>query len=355
MFYISTIQGGGAARVMVNLANAFYKSGEQIHFVMNFTAEHDYELCKGIERYVLDNNTRAKKYLHRTINRIVGLRKLIKSIKPDICVSFMKENNYRLVAANLGLQPKTIVSVRNDPNRTYGNGVRRLFSYIILGLSDGIVFQTTDAQVYFPSFIRKKSAVIMNEVSDSFFVQSEHYGSYFLAAGRLSRQKNYPMLLEAFKKVCDHHPDIKLKIFGEGKLLGQLKQMSERLRLNSNVFFEGFSGDMKQVYSDAICLLLTSDYEGIPNTMLEALASSVPVISTDCPCGGPRMIIQNDKNGYLVPVGDTEAFAYAIEKVVTDKSHHTKLKQGAYNTAQLFRSDIILAKWNDFLNKTITS
>ena len=93
MFYISTIQGGGAARVMVNLANAFYKSGEQIHFVMNFTAEHDYELCKGIERYVLDNNTRAKKYLHRTINRIVGLRKLIKSIKPDICVSFMDDKH----------------------------------------------------------------------------------------------------------------------------------------------------------------------------------------------------------------------------------------------------------------------
>ena len=355
LFYISTIQGGGAARVMVNLANSFFKNGEQVYFVINLSTDHDYELFKGIDCFVLDQKDRTKNKLRRTIDRVTGLRKLIKSIKPDICVSFMKENNYRLLVANIGLQPKTIVSVRNDPKKVYGKGIKRLFSYVVLGLSDGIVFQTDDAKDYFPSFIRKKSEVIMNEVSDSFYSKNTNHGSYFLAAGRLSKQKNYPMLLEAFKIACDHHPDIKLKIYGEGKLLVQLKQLSESLNISSNVSFEGFSNDMMSVYSDAICLLLSSDYEGVPNTMLESLAASVPVISTDCPCGGPRMIIQNSINGYLVPLGDSEAFADAIEKVINDVSLHEILKQGAYNTAQQYRADKIHAKWNVYFHKIIAS
>ena len=353
-FYISTIQGGGAARVMVNLANSFHKNGENVHFAVNFITEHDYELRKGIKQYVIDRDA-INNPIQRNIHRIASLRRQIKITNPDICISFMKENNYRLVLSALGLRTRTIVSVRNDPNRVYGSGLKQLVSFFMLGLSDGIVFQTKDAQDYFPKYIKSKSVVIMNEVDDSFYVQSDHLGSYFLAAGRLSKQKNYPMLLTAFKIVCDRHPNVKLKIYGEGKLQDQLQQLTRELDLLSNVSFEGFSDNMMSVYSDAICLLLSSDYEGIPNTVLEALASSVPVISTDCPCGGPRMLIRNDQNGYLVPVGDANAFAEAIEKIVMNEEHLIQLKRGAFESAQLYRSVKIHSEWNKYIRDTIIS
>ncbi len=148
-----------------------------------------------------------------------------------------------------------------------------------------------------------------------------------------------------------YRPDEVLRIYGDGRLREELEALVDKLGIADSVEFVGVTSDMPSVYKDARLLVMTSDYEGMPNAMLEALASSVPVISTDCPCGGPRMIIKDGINGYLVPVGDVESLIN-IWRNISDNDL-AKLKKGAYESAQRFKSDSVLKEWLDYLSEIL--
>lgn len=349
LFYISTIRGGGAARVMVNIANGLYKKGFDICFVTNFRTDHEYQLSNNIHRLNLEETERKDNILIKNMHRIAGLRKIICEEKPAVSISFMGENNFRLIPAAFGLPTKTILSVRNDPNKEYGRKGNKTLANLLFAKADGIVFQTEEARAFFSKRIQKKSRIIFNQVDDRFFQRNFENGKYIVACGRLSKQKNYPMMLQAFSKVLKFYPNEKLLIYGEGELREELENLKNDLGIDNAVEFMGFSTNMPEVYRGAKMLIMTSDYEGMPNAMLEALASSVPVISTDCPCGGPRIIIRNKINGYLVPVGDADAFAETISTVLADSSLLKRLKEGACESSQQFQADYIINDWLNYI------
>ena len=351
LFYISTIRGGGAARVMVNITNGLVEKGYEICFVTNFPADHEYELARSIRRISLEEVESKKNVVSKNLKRIRGLRRVIRSEQPDVSIAFMGENNFRLILASRGLSTKTIVSVRNDPAREYaGKGQKKLANFLF-SKADGIVFQTEDARRQFPEKIQKKSKIIFNQVDEKFFNIKKSDGQYILACGRLSKQKNYPMMLRAFSAVLKEYPNEELRIYGEGDLKEELVSLAKKLGINKSVHFMGFSTDMLEVYKNAKLLLMSSDYEGMPNVLLEAMASSVPVISTDCPCGGPRAIVSNGENGYLVQVNDAGAMANSIITLLGDDTIANSFSRNARESADDYRPKRIIQQWEEYIVK----
>ena len=353
LFYISTIKGGGAARVMVNIANGMVREGHEIVFVTNFPAEHEYILDSKISRHILEVSESRSNMLVKNFTRIKALKKVIKETSPDVSIAFMRENNFRLIMA-AGKKTKTIVSVRNDPAKEYPNKFSKILAEILYKKAAGVVFQTEDAKKAFSPKVQSRSSIIFNQVDEKFFDDNKEPGDYIIACGRLSKQKNYPMMLRGFSEAVKTHKDEKLRIYGEGNLKDQLTDLVKDLNIENNVEFMGFSTDMKSVYKSAKLLVMTSDYEGMPNAVLEALASSVPVISTDCPCGGPRMIIKEGQNGYLVRTGDDKELSDKLNKFLDLSDAKTKeMRSNAYETGKMFSPPVILKEWTEMIGRVI--
>ena len=138
------------------------------------------------------------------------------------------------------------------------------------------------------------------------------------AVGRLIKEKNYPMMIEAFGVVCKKHPEYKLCIYGEGYLHDLLAEQINRLGLGENVKLLGFHDNIYEILSCATLFVMTSDFEGFPNVLIEAMALGLPAVSTDFPSGVAREYIENGKTGWVVEKGDTSALINAIESIICD-------------------------------------
>ena len=171
--------------------------------------------------------------------------------------------------------------------------------------------------------------------------------------GRLCEQKNHALLIDAFAKVSDKHPDVNLLIYGIGPLEDAIKEQISRLELSKRVLLMGLSQHSNEVLSSAKCFILSSDYEGMPNALLEALAVGVPSISTDCPCGGPRCIIENGVNGFLTPVGDTDATAKAMDRLLSDENLRKSFSAKAREMSGAYRTENVFSRWREFVEKII--
>lgn len=353
LFYISTICGGGAARVMVNVANGMIEIGNKVCFVTNFPADHEYTLDDRIKRISLEKSENTSGTIYKNLSRISKLRRVLWEECPDISISFMGENNFRLLLAARGVKTKTIVSVRNDPEKEYPTSFTKALAKALYKKADGIVFQTEDAKLFFPEKVQQKSRIILNQVDEKFFQENDYKGEYIIACGRLSNQKNYQMLINVFAEVLKDYPNEILRIYGEGVLKDELMQLTRDLKISNSVEFMGFSTDMVEVYRNAKFLVMTSDYEGMPNVMLEALASSVPVISTDCPCGGPRMIIKDGENGFLVKVGDCNQLKNKINYLLKNDKLIILLGKTARIMAEAYRGVHIIKDWENYITSIV--
>lgn len=349
LFYISTIRGGGAGRVLSNLANYMVHKGHDVCFVTNFPSETDYVLDDRVDRRnIEDYEGQYKKSIHNFV-RISALFKVIREYKPDVCLSFMGENNVRLLLANLFLGRKCIVSVRNDPNKEYRLPYMRIIAKVLYSCAAGIVFQTQDAKEWFSKKIQSKSVIIYNAVADEFFrVDNKNVKKNLVAMGRLTEQKNYHLLIRAFSKIVDSVDD-NLLIYGDGKLREQLQKEINILGLNKRVILMGLTNKVAEVLSQSKAFVMSSNYEGMPNALMEALAVGVPSISTDCPCGGPKMLITNGVNGILVPVGDEIALSKEIKRVLTDSDFAIQLGKNAKIEAQNYRPEVIFKQWETYI------
>lgn len=221
------------------------------------------------------------------------------------------------VIAAIGQKHFFLVSERNDPERYDHKKIRNL----AYRFADVIVCQTKEAVRSFPKGIRKKSVVIPNPVDSGRVEEYEGPREHrIVAVGRLEPQKNHKLLLRAFAAFAGTYTDYTLDLYGKGELEEELRQLAVDLGIGDRVCFRGFSGKVKEEINNAAMYVLSSDYEGISNSMLEALALGIPVIATDCPIGGSRMYIEDGVNGLLVPVGQAEAMAAAMERIAREEA-----------------------------------
>lgn len=354
MFYINAIHAGGAERVMLNLAKFFSENGYDAILVTSFRDTWEYPVSPMVKRYSLEEQEIRQSKIARNFSRIAGLRCLCKKERPDVLIAFMAEPNFRAILATAGLKTKTIISVRNDPNREYRRKLHRIAARLLFPFANGCVFQTEEASEWFPQKLQNKSRIIMNAVKEQFFdLERKPRINEIVTCGRLDTQKNHRMLIRAFFHVHQKVPTSKLRIYGEGMEREKLQAEIVRLGLEQCVVLEGQIDDVENALTHGDVFVLSSDYEGMPNGLLEAMAAGLPCISTDCPCGGPSQVIQDGESGLLVPVNDAERMAEAILKLLGDREKMRVLGGNARKEAERFRPEIVHREWENYVREVL--
>lgn len=349
-FYINSIHEGGAERVITNLATYFSNTDYEVILITSFYDKWEYPYDDKIKRIVLEDKDKKNNRIIKNVSRVIKLRRVIKKEKPDCLISFMAEPNYRALLACSGLKTKSIISVRNEPKIEYSGKAGWLLGHFLLPIADGCVFQTTDAQEWFPKRLKKKSTIIYNAVKDDFYhADRKPVRNLIVSCGRLEEQKNYPLLIKAFTKVVDEIPDARLFIYGDGSLKNKIADLIKKNNLENKVYLKGQTKNVVKALKEADLFVLSSLYEGMPNALMEAMAVGVPCISTDCPCGGPKMLFDS-VGGILVTNNDQLELEKAIRSVLFDDEKKNSLGNQAKIKAEVFSSDKIYRRWELFIN-----
>lgn len=357
LFYINSIHEGGAERVMCNLCSYFANKGDNVVLVTSFIDKWEYAFDTKVTRISLFDDRISGNRIIRNFKIIKKLRQAIKQIAPDCVVSFMGEPNFRAFFASRFIKTKWVCSVRNDPKIEYSGIVERIFAKWLMPFSDGCVFQTQEAKNFFPDKLQRKSAIIMNAVDKRFFdVNLANVEKHdIITCGRLTSQKNHKLLIDAFNKIKDQ-TDENLIIYGNGELNSELQCYIRQLGIDNRVFLAGQTSNVIDSIKGAKIFVLSSDYEGMPNALLEAMAIGIPCISTNCPCGGPKEIIENGENGYLVPVRDEVALSGKMLMLLNDEKTQCKFANNARDfSINNVHPDVVYCQWNAFFEKVVSS
>ena len=328
--YINRVYGGGAERVMSVLVNELSKRGHTVHLVTDYTAQNEYAISPDVARSSMDGEFSRHKgnALLRTFRRISKLRKICIEENADILISFMREANFKAVLATSFMKTKSIISVRIDPASAYRTKLQGIIAICFYSIADACVFQTNQVLQWYPQWIQKHARVIINPIESSFFDIKEptKRKKEIISYGRLSRQKRFDLLINAFASVIPEHPEFHLTIYGDGDQRADLEKLIAQYGIESKVSLPGRSHNIASDTHDAYAFVLSSDYEGLPNGLMEAMAMGLPVISTDCKGGGARAIVQNGINGILVSVNDEAMMADALREYMDHEE--TALEMG---------------------------
>ena len=343
-FLIGSLGGGGAERVTVALADYFCESGYEVFFIVFSKVNNNYEINSKIKvDYLPENTGKSAIFL-----RIKELKRILKNQAPDYVISLGLGYQY-LILGNLLNKYKFILSERNAPQFFY-NWYEKIYVKYSYKKAYRVVFQTEDAKQYFGKSLEKKSKVIANPITSS--IPDPYDGERekrIVAVNRLSQQKNIFMLFRAFKRVLEKYPEYTLEIYGKGEQEDELKKYAGELKIDKNVVFMGQKANVHSYIINASMFVSSSDFEGMSNSMLEAMAIGLPVVCTDCPIGGAKMVIKNNLNGLLTPVGDDEEFAKAIIYLIEHPDKAGEMGKRASKLREELKPDIIAEQWEKLL------
>ncbi len=348
VLYITSMHRGGAERVMSILANYFANEGHDVVLATDVVVRHDEENYKISEKIkCVHINPKSKNFLIKNIERIRQIRKLIKKEHADVVLSFLGKQNIRMLIATIGLKCRKCISVRNDPKMEYGQTrVKKTIANLIIGMADLCVFQTSDAKKYFNKKIQNRSVIIRNPIDDKFFkIGRPAVVKNIVTVGRLEPQKNHKLLIDAFYAINESISGEKLLIYGKGSLKKELKEYIGKLGMSDRILLMGETSNVERELAKAKVFVLSSDYEGMPNALMEAMAVGLTCISTDCPCGGPKELIEDGKNGFLVPRGDSVRMSEKILLAVNGPDVSIIAKSAKISMEQYNMVDV-LKKWN---------
>ena len=388
LMIMPVMKGGGAERVAALLTNEFHKNGYDCEFMLTSMSKDDAInpdldsaipltdiskkqnafsklffaalavfaslLCKPFE--ALGKQAPALfarlSFVAQYHTEIKSVRNKLKSSPDASVIAFLQPSIPITLFAAKGLPNKIVISERGDPKRQ----MKKRFGYNFIKKyyqrADAVVFQTNDAKAAYPENIAQKGTVIFNPINDKlpepYHGEREKYVTTFC---RISRQKNLSMLVEAFAEFHKKFSDYRLKIIGEPQNdddrthLAEAKELAEKLLITDFIDFMPFSAQVHSLIIRDAMYVNSSDYEGMSNAMLEAMAIGMPVICTDCPIGGANAVIRNGENGILTEVGNPKDFADAIIKVLSDKDLAESLSLNAAKIRDELSLENIAQKW----------
>lgn len=350
IFVSNFIGNGGAARVISVLADRLSQKGYKVTVCY-------YPVKKDMEEYRNSTDVNYVKFPMKhshgilyKMERVTRLRDEIKRHPGSTVVSFEYFMNMQTIVAMLGLKNRLVISERNDPARVGGKTPTRQLRNFLYRFADCLVCQTQDAMEYFPKSIQKKSVVIMNPIkSDLPEPWTGERKKEIVNFCRLEKQKNLPLLIDAFEEFHRSHPDYTLTIYGDGKEREATENYIKAKGLEAAITLHPAVQDVHERIKDAMMFVSSSDYEGLSNSMIEAMAIGLPTICTDCPCGGARMVIEDGENGLLVPVGGKSELAEAMKRIASDRKLGEKLSAGGIQIRELLAVERITGSWQEVI------
>ena len=341
MLAISTLTGGGAERVASVWANQLIKKGYEVGFLLYCRSQNEYPVSSKAKINTLAETYDDYKEMGY-FKRVKLMKRAIKAFAPDVVISFLPRMQIWMMFATRFMKIKKIETVRISPWHIWNDGVVQRLEKALwkrcFKKADKVIFQTAEQREFFSSKIEKKGVVIPNPMSEQYRDNpKEAYSDSvkrFVAAGRITSQKNYPAMIEAFSKVSANHPEVTLSIYGAGDdaYLRKIQGIIDKFNLSDKVKLMGRTTDILSVLKSADAFLMTSDFEGMPNALAEAMVMGLPCLSTNCRTG-PKDMISDGENGYLVEVSDIDSIADGIEKLASmDSARAEKMGKAARTT-----------------------
>ena len=384
-FFVDSLSGGGAERVVSVLGNSFAEQyGHDVSIVMLRKKRPVYSISNKVrliyaddlpipsiwskfirKGFVLYKFFRQGLFKHLMIKLgrydkvaqydetsfyyyakfAMPYRDLLKQNKVDVAFGFLIRSNITMIMAAKKTNTKAVFCERNNP-------VRPDVSPYIIKIRDNLykhcdaaVFQTEEEMAYYTK-IKGEKAVIPNPIKEDLperFIGTRRHEIVDFC--RLSAQKNIHLLIDAFEMLLQDHPDYTLRIYGEGPEKDILKAYIKEKHLEGKAFIEDFAKDIHERIKDAAMYVSTSDFEGLSNSMLEAMAIGLPTVCTDCDGGGARMMIEDHVNGLLVPKGDKQAVYHAMKEIVEDEALSDRLSENAEKIKIKLSVDNIVKEW----------
>lgn len=342
---IDHFKAGGAERVASVIINHLCKENE-VHVVI-MEEEINYPLdFNHIKLHVINYNNKNK--ITKIWTKISQLRQIIRNVNADIIFSFANIMSIYVAAALIrnGRDKVCLISSeRTDPTHEPSNLITKKIRNWAYQSSDYLVCQTPWVANYFNKRIHTKCVVIPNPITPSLPIWKGENSKIIMTACRLEKQKNLPMLIKAFVKLHKYHSDYKLVIYGDGTLRSTLKTMIENYKMNDFISMPGFTKNIHKEMVNSYMYVSSSNYEGISNSMLEALGIGIPTICTDCPVGGASMFITNKENGLLVPVNDENELFNAMKIMIENKELALKCSQNSQNINEQINVNAIVNEW----------
>ena len=347
----ATLAQGGASRVCANLSTPLCDAFDTVIFVTWSDRPQFYTIDNRVKWYCVEKEAGGTGEL----KRMLWFRRLIKSERPDLILSFLEPWNLRVLGCTIGLGVKTIVAERTDPWIVNKYWVMQEFEKLMYSRADGILVQTPSIQKFFNGGLKKRTHIIYNPVN----LPPEMVGKAVVApkkkrivfVGRLVPVKNIEILIKAFEIFTKSHVDYSLTIYGDGPLEGELKALVSSLNLSEKVDIPGPSKTIHQDILDAEMLCLVSKREGMSNTMIEAMTLGIPCICTKV--SGAVDLIKDGDNGLLVDIGDIEGLALKMDYIATHKEEALKMGENATKVYELLNKDRIFKEWLTYLKEFV--
>ena len=349
LFITNSLGFGGAAKMLIFVAESLHSRGHRVCIanLKRTTGFTDYERAVSEEISVADVSALGRK------GQIMEIRKVAKRFSADVIIGFTEIPNViaKIVATMLGIP--SIMSERGDPTRTKAKGLKTRLVFWLINASRGGVFQTDGARDCYGRGLQKRGVVIPNPIfitGEVPFVAYEDREKSVVSVGRLDNlQKRYDVMLDAFKLFSQKHPEYVLKLYGKGSDEDLIAKWVEERGIADKVRFMGLTTQpMQDICGDGM-FLITSDYEGISNSLLEAMAVGLPCVSTDHTPGGARLLITDHENGLLAPVRDAEKLAAAMCEFAEDPTLASKCGENAKDVVNRFAPDRIIDMWENYI------
>ncbi|WP_024867386.1 glycosyltransferase [Butyrivibrio sp. FCS014] len=361
-FHLNCLVKGGAERVVSNLANQFAAEGIKVYVATEWQDEDEFELDERVTRVHvgLREGNEKKNRITKFFLRVKYLKEFIKEYHPDVLVAFAQRANYRalMAAGKKSTDIPVVISIRTDPVGHYDAFSDKVQIKWLFPRAAGCVFQTTGQKEFFKPYLQENSTIILNPVNPKYF-GVEHPAvkeKTVMHHARLVDFKNQPMLCEAFLKVHEKHPEYKLKIYGPDSFDGTREILEKIIAENHAedfILLMGGSDELEKEIPKGEVYAFSSDWEGLPNSLLEAMAMGMPCVATDCPCGGPRTVMTDGKNGLLVPIKDADAMAEGLLKLIENPELAKNLGKEAAKIEEITNGEAVFVQWRDYLDKVI--
>lgn len=352
--YIITrsMKAGGCEHVVAQLANRFCAEGTAVSLFTVYRHDSFYPLDDRISVCPLNDSEEGKARDTFAVFRL--FRKYVLEGKPDAVLAMPDMVNVWTSLFLAGTGVPVIVSERNDPARFPASRLKRLLRKPAYRFASGFIFQTEQQKAFFPERIRKLGTVIDNPLEVEQLPPAYHgqREKTVVTAARLAPQKNLPLLIDAFRAFSKGHPDWKLIIYGEGAERENLEKAAADGAAGS-VILPGECREIADAIRTAGMFVLSSDYEGMPNALIEAMALGIPCVSTDCPAGGPASLIEQEENGILVRTGDAAGMAEAMGRIADDPALASRIGEKAEQIRQRLDARTVAAKWRSYIEQVI--
>ena len=344
---------GGAERQIILLSNELAQKGHEVHLVILNENKAPYL----ISSLVIVHDLTAKEGTgnFRLLKRFWALKRVLGSLKPDVTINYNLQGAYFSLLIGRENSGKILYSERGDPYDSEYSGLLGKVRDVTCKYVDAFVFQSEGARDFFHLTPKQKAVVIHNSVA----VPQDKYpmplirDNRIVTVGRLHPLKNPWLMVDAFALIADKHPEVTLEFYGDGTLKEEIQAKIDGVGLSDRVHLNPSRKDIFDCIRTARLFVLPSDFEGMPNALMEAMSLGLPCVSADCRPGGARTLIEDGVNGLIVPMRNPQAMAEKIEYLLNNPEQAERVAKEARKLGETHTNEFVFGKWDEFLKKVI--